>query len=79
MWEMAFCLEIAENLFSLYEWITSASLFWPFWTYFTRWGPSKDLNGISCFICQEKKNKPFGNGAICYCLGSLFIQQLASG
>lgn len=31
------------------------------------------------FYLPGRKKKPFGNGAICYCLGSLFIWQLANG
>lgn len=79
MWEMVFCLEAAEDLFCCKSGL-QLPLFWPFWTYFIGWELPKDLNGISCFICQKQtKKKPFGNGAICYYLGSLFIRWLASG
>lgn len=31
------------------------------------------------YLPGRKKKKPFENGAICYCLGSSFIWQLANG
>lgn len=44
-------------------------------------GTSKRFEWDFLFYLPEtnKQKKPFGNGAICYYLGSLFIRWLASG